>query len=184
MPVPLPLVHAFSEERPVADPAPPTVTAAELPRLYREHRQTLLQAARRLLGPAEAESVLQEVFVELLRNPALRARFSGGSMAAWLGEITRRKALEHLRRHGREIPGEAAVEGHASAEGRLQARNLIERFLARHVPEPQRRFFLLRFLERKTQVEAAAALGLPRSTLEGWEHRLGEALRRFIVEEG
>ena len=37
-------------------------------------------------------------------------------------------------------------------------------------------------LDGRTQVEVAAALGIPRSTLEGWEHRLAERLRRFVWE--
>ena len=58
----------------------------------------------------------------------------------------------------------------------------MQRFLAAHVPPPQRRFFELRFLERRTQVEVAALLSIPRSTLEGWEHRLSRALRAFVLE--
>ena len=160
------------------------LAVVDLERVYRQQRAGLLRVAGRLVGFGEAETVIQEVFVELLRNADLRGRFVGGSLSAWLGEITRRKALEHLRRHGREIP--SAAEERAPAvhtEPRLLARQLVERFLASHVPEPQRRFFLLRFLEHRTQVEAATVLGMPRSTLEGWEHKLAAALRRFILEE-
>jgi RNA polymerase sigma-70 factor (ECF subfamily) len=159
------------------------IRLADLEAVYREQRRGLLRVACRLVGAAEAESVIQEVFVELLRNAGLRGRFVGGSLPAWLAEITRRKALEYLRRHGREIPCEAAERAASSSpEPHLVARQMVERFLHTRVPEGQRRFFLLRFLERRTQVEAAAALGLPRSTLEGWEHRLVSRLRRFILE--
>jgi RNA polymerase sigma-70 factor (ECF subfamily) len=160
------------------------VLASDLAEIYRQHRADLLRVARRLVGLVEAESVIQEVFVELLRNPQLRERFLGGSLRAWLREITRRKGLEYLRRHGREIPIEANDDCTAvHPEPHLVARQLVERFLGVHVPPAQRNFFLLRFLEHRTQVEAAAALGLPRSTLEGWEHKLAAALRRFILEE-
>jgi RNA polymerase sigma-70 factor (ECF subfamily) len=159
------------------------LAAVDLEQVYRQQRTGLLRVARRLVGVVEAESVIQEVFVELLRNAELRARFTGGSIAAWLAEITRRKALEYLRRHGREIPAEADQPAAAvHTEPHLLARQMVERFLAAHVPGPQRAFFVLRFLEHRTQVEAAAALGLPRSTLEGWEHKLATALRRFILE--
>jgi DNA-directed RNA polymerase specialized sigma24 family protein len=56
------------------------------------------------------------------------------------------------------------------------------RFLAASVPAAQVDFFRRRFLDGQTQVQVAAALGMPRSTLEGWEHRLSEKLRRFIWE--
>jgi RNA polymerase sigma factor (sigma-70 family) len=156
----------------------------DLAAAYRQHRADLLRVARRMVGVVEAESVIQEVFVELLRNGELRRRFTGGSLGAWLKEITRRKGLEYLRRHGRELPGGGSEAASAVyTEPHLVARQMIERFLGAHVPQPQRRFFVLRFLEHRTQVEAAAALGLPRSTLEGWEHRLSAALRRFILQE-
>jgi RNA polymerase sigma factor (sigma-70 family) len=178
---------AHKERRLQEDPAISgeirALALADLERVYRAQRETLLRVANRLVGAVEAESVIQEVFVELLRNAELRGRFAGGSLSAWLAEITRRKAFEYLRRHGREIPSEAAEgAGAVSPEPHLVARQMVERFLAAHVPEAQRRFFMLRFLEHRTQVEAAAALGLPRSTLEGWEHRLARALRRFILE--
>jgi RNA polymerase sigma-70 factor (ECF subfamily) len=167
--------------RTAADDGP--LETGDLAEVYRRHRVGLLGVARRLVGLVEAESVIQEVFVELLRNAGLRGRFSGGSLAAWLAEITRRKALEYLRRHGREIPVEGTDDASVHPEPHLVARQLVERFLATRVPDGQRAFFVLRFLEHRTQVETATALGLPRSTLEGWEHRLAVSLRRFILEE-
>ena len=160
------------------------LAADDLAEVYRRYRPGLLRVAGGVVGMVEAESVIQEVFVELLRNAGLRGRFTGGSLRAWLREITRRKGLAYLRRHGREIPVETGDSGPAvHTEPHLLARQLVERFLGVHVPPAQRPFFVLRFLEHRTQVEAAAALGMPRSTLEGWEHKLATALRRFILEE-
>lgn len=149
--------------------------------IYLEHGAALLRETCRYTGPAEAESVVHDVFVELLRNRALRAQFVGGALAAWLREIARLKALEHLRRARRQPPQELGPEAH-SGEGSLEARDVLTRFLTAEVPEAQRQFFGMRFLARQTQVEIAAQLGIPRSTLEGWEHRLTEKLRAFIVE--
>jgi RNA polymerase sigma factor (sigma-70 family) len=167
--------------------------AAALETIYRAHARRLLGTARAVVGPAEAESVVHETFVELIRNQELRRRFTGGSMDAWLSAIARRKGLEHLRRRDRrradagpssdasaaDIRGERADP---SPEPRLEARDLLMRFLAVGVPAAQVDFFRRRFLDGQTQVEVAAALGTPRSTLEGWEHRLSERLRRFIWE--
>jgi RNA polymerase sigma factor (sigma-70 family) len=168
--------------------------AAALEMLYRAHARRLLGTAGAVVGPAEAESVVHETFVELIRNQELRRRFTGGSMEAWLGAIARRKSLEHLRRRGH--PPRTDVDRSADAstfdiasehadpspEPRLEARDLLMRFLAASVPAAQVDFFRLRFLDGQTQVQVAAALGMPRSTLEGWEHRLSEKLRRFIWE--
>lgn len=151
---------------------------------YRAYGRALLRHASRVVGVVDAESVVHDVFVEILRQRELRMRFSGGSLSAWLHEITRFKALEHRRRQAdlpRQEPGQP-VEGSASVDDEVAARLLLERFLEKHVPEAQRRFFALRFLDRRTQVEIAMMLGAPRSTLEGWEHRLAHKLRAFALE--
>jgi RNA polymerase sigma-70 factor (ECF subfamily) len=160
--------------------------------IYRRHARLLLGAARSLVGPAEAESVVQEVFVELIRNEELRRRFTGGSLPGWLAAIARHKSLDHLKRSGRPAAAGAravALDGdglgagaEASPEPRLEARDLLVRFLKDGVPSGQAEFFRRRFLDGRTQVEVAAELNVPRSTIEGWEHRLAEKLRRFIWE--
>src|SRR6185312_8025758 len=131
------------------------------------------------------EGVIRAIYLEhgaaLLRDRALRAQFVGGALAAWLRQIARLKALEHLRRARRQPPAWLGPEAH-SGEGTLEARDVLARFLAAEVPEAQKKFFGMRFLARQTQVEIAAQLGIPRSTLEGWEHRLTEKLRAFVVE--
>jgi RNA polymerase sigma factor (sigma-70 family) len=149
--------------------------------IYVKHGAVLLRDARRYAGPAEAEAVVHDVFVELLRNSHLRAGFRGGSVQAWLRQIARLKALEHLRR-ARRTPASALAATFGSNEADLEARDLLARFVAAQVPEGQRKFFGMRFLDRHTQVEIAAHLGIPRSTLEGWEHRLIKQLRAFVLE--
>jgi RNA polymerase sigma factor (sigma-70 family) len=157
------------------------LAAEDLEGIYRAHWRRLHGIARRMVGPIEADAVVQEVFVALLRDE-VRTRFGGGDLAAWLAEITRRKALQHLDRVQRgERPVAWIERGGPSPEDDLQARDLVRRFMSRHVPEEQRHFFELRFLERRTQVDCAAALGTPRSTLEGWEHKLTKALRAFVL---
>jgi RNA polymerase sigma factor (sigma-70 family) len=150
--------------------------------LYVAHVAALLRDLRAFIGPAEAEAVVHDVFVELLRNHDLRARFTGGALLAWLRQIARLKAFEHLRRARRYVPQDPP-EALASPERELEARDVLQRFLAAVVPERQRDFFTLRFLETHTQVEVAARLGIARSTLEGWEHSLTEKLRTFVLED-
>src|SRR6185436_6261905 len=162
----------------------PILSVQDLERVYRQHWRRLHAIARRMVGPVDADTVVQEVFVALLRDE-LRSRFVGGDLAAWLAEITRRKSLQHRQqqqRQGREQPLPVVERDGPSPEEDLAARDLVRRFVAAHVPEAQRPFFELRFVERRTQVEAAALLGIPRSTLEVWEHRLARALRSFVLE--
>jgi RNA polymerase sigma factor (sigma-70 family) len=151
-------------------------------RIYVTHGAALLRQLRRYAGAAEAEAVVHDLFVELLKNHELRHQFKGGQMLAWLRQIGRLKALEYLRKAGRHVPQDLPEIG-ISPEGDVEARELLARFLAGSVPGAQQRFFGLRFLERRTQVEISACLGVPRSTLEGWEHKLLRKLRAFVMED-
>jgi RNA polymerase sigma factor (sigma-70 family) len=153
--------------------------------VYRAHLSALLVTARFIVGSAEAESVVQEVFVELIRNEELRRRFTGGSLSGWLTAITRFKSLEHRKRSGRPpLSDEAQPTGAtASPEPRLEARDLLERFMTAGIlSEPEADFFRRRFVECGTQVQVAVDLKVPRSTLEGWERRVCERFRRFALE--
>ena len=54
------------------------------------------------------------------------------------------------------------------------------RFASRLDPERQR-LVQLRYIEGMTQMEAAAILGKPRSTLEDWEHQFKRALQAHLA---
>jgi RNA polymerase sigma factor (sigma-70 family) len=190
MPSSTPPPHETSGESGVADPISESeidIAAfragheAAIQKVYIAHAATLLSDTRRHTGPAEAEAVVHDVFLELLRNPRLRAQFTGGTLRAWLRRIARLKAMEHARRARRPTSTELA-EPAMSNEAALEARDVVARFVAASVPEEQKPFFGMRFLNRQTQVEIAAHLGIPRSTLEGWEHRLIEKLRAFVLD--
>ena len=167
-------------DAPDASPEPDLETfwrgdGASVEAIYRAHARRLLGTARAVVGPAEAESVMHETFVELIRNQELRRRFTGGSMAAWLGAIVRRKSLEHLKRRGRPLGAEVDRSADASGadvgveradpspEPRLEARDLLMRFLAASVPAAQTDFFRRRFLEDVP--ENARTLSLAREWL-------------------
>jgi RNA polymerase sigma factor (sigma-70 family) len=149
--------------------------------MYTTYGEGLLRDVCRRIGPAEAEAIVHEVFVELLRNRDLRTQFRGGAVSSWLRQIAHFKSLEHLRQAGRYVAGDVPEIG-ASPVDDFEARDVLSRFLAAAVPAPQREFFGLRFLERRTQVEIADTLRMPRSTLEGWEHSLIRKLRAFVLE--
>ena len=160
------------------------LSLSDIEPLYREHWWDLHRVAARLVGPV-ARTEWSRTCSSICCATRTCAR---GSWAArprpGCRRIARRKSLELLRRRGRELPSENAAEGLGAPDPDWGARELVEKFMHRHVPEAQRRFFTVRFLDRCTQVEAATLLGIARSTLEGWEHKLTEALRKFIMEDG
>jgi RNA polymerase sigma-70 factor, ECF subfamily len=154
---------------------------------YRDHFVTVERAIGSLLGLADRETAIHELFSRLIGSPDLRRSFQGGSFAAWLATVARHQAIDTWRRTTRETSAlaEAAlpVEG-GHWEETAQARLLIERFRQGQLPAEWQGVFELRFLEQLPQREAAAKLSLPRTTLAYREIRIRRLLRRFLLAGG
>src|SRR3954469_20968831 len=69
---------------------------------YRAHFQRVDQTVGRVLRGADKETVVQELFLQLLSNGELRRSFSGGAFAAWIATLARNRAIDFWRRHRRE----------------------------------------------------------------------------------
>jgi RNA polymerase sigma-70 factor (ECF subfamily) len=155
---------------------------------YREHHATVSAVVGRMLPDVDAESVSHEIFFRLLTDPKLRSNFRGGNVGAWLTQVAKRCALDHLRRLRRERsdPPEPADES-GSLEARrsdaLEAKQLVDRFRRERLPPEWAGVFEARFLRGLAQREAAKALGMHRTTLVYREHRIRALLRRFLLRE-
>jgi len=78
----------------------------ELAARFERNRPRLLALARRLVGPAEADDVVQDAWVRLARQDV-----PPDDLAAWLTTVTARLALDHLRRrHVRDDPWHLDVD--------------------------------------------------------------------------
>jgi RNA polymerase sigma factor (sigma-70 family) len=94
-----------------------------LAELYRRTAAKLFALCLRILGDrAEAEDVLQEVYVTVWNKAASFDAARGVSPITWLAAVTRNRALDRLRRRGRHFAGlDEAAEGrqrdHAPARG-------------------------------------------------------------------
>ena len=160
---------------------------ATLADFYREHFDDVMRAVGGVLSGADQETVVQDVFYRLVSEPELRQGFRGGVLAAWLTTIARRRAIDYVRRRSREStvePGVAedlagSVPEHVEASATL--RELVGRFEREQVPDAWRPVFRARFIEQKSQREAARALGMRRTTLAYQEARLRRRLRRFVL---
>ncbi len=155
---------------------------------YQDHFEGVEQAIAGLVRGADRETVIHEVFFRLATSAPWRSSFQGGSLAAWLGTVARNLARDHLRRQRREatVPiAEADDVPEASSERQedaLQARLLVERFRREVLPAKWDGVFVARFLEQRDQRDAAASLGIPRTTLAYQEFRIRRLLRRFVLE--
>ncbi|MBK8480657.1 MAG: sigma-70 family RNA polymerase sigma factor [Proteobacteria bacterium] len=155
---------------------------------YRDHYRTVEQSCGTILGGADRETVIHEVFLALLSQQTVRASFKGGSLGAWLRTLGRHRAIDFQRRHRREGPlpeagsEPVAVDGDPFREAeRSEAERLIDRFRREQLPAKWAAVFEARFIRQLSQRDAARALGMHRTTLAYQEQRLRWLLQRFLL---
>ena len=168
---------------------------AALGDLYARYAPVLLGLARRVLGDtADAEEVLQEVFIHAWRR-AGRYDPERSSVSTWLALITRSRAIDRLRsRRSADRTAEAARQDspleHESprATGTVLIRERRARIAAAlaDLPPEQRRVLELAYFGGMTQSEIAAATGIPLGTVKTRTllalKKLRESLRDEIEE--
>jgi len=164
------LVRLVAERRPEA-----------LAELYDRFAPTLLALARRVLdNHADAEEVLQEVFVQVW-NRGERYDPARSSVSTWLVLIARSRAIDRLRsrkvvERTHEATAQAAVgasglgEPHTSPEALdnvfIQERHERVRREMAALPAEQRQVLEMAFYQGLTQSEIAAKAGLPLGTVK------------------
>jgi RNA polymerase sigma-70 factor (ECF subfamily) len=158
---------------------------AAMTSLYHEHFATVAAAVGRVLTGADKETVIHEVFFKLIASQDERRRFQGGSFGAWIATVARNQAIDHLRRHRRELamtPEEIGdrLGADPGPSDEATARVLIERFRD-SLPENWRRVFDRCFVGQLSQRDAAATLGLSRTTLAYQHLQIRMRLRKFLV---
>lgn len=143
--------------------------------LYDRYAAALLAVAKRILDtPADAEEILQEVFLHVW-NHAGRYDAARSSVSTWLILIARSRAIDRLRtRKVVERTHETSAQGnpleHASPEGVenvfLQERRERVRGEMAKLPQEQRQVLEMAFYEGLSQSEIAAKAGLPLGTVK------------------
>jgi RNA polymerase sigma-70 factor, ECF subfamily len=162
---------------------------AVLDDMYRAQVDTVHRSAGSVLGGADLETVVHEVFFKVMTNADLRKAFQGGDLAAWLVVIARHHAIDYVRRRGREQPAGLDVVGaadgapHTAVASRAEAALLIQKFCAEVLPPKWQPVFEARFVQHLTQTEAAAELRMRRTTLVYHELRIRRLLHSFLLGE-
>ncbi|MGH9741266.1 MAG: sigma-70 family RNA polymerase sigma factor [Candidatus Acidiferrum sp.] len=140
-----------------------------LVRLYDEYSGLVYGVAVRVLRNVEAaEDVVQEVFLQLWRNPA-RFDEQRGRLAPWLAVITRHKAVDALRKLKFEVsPDEAPLAEPAACETPADCLADSEKAkkLMGRLPAEQKQVLELAFLDGLTHAEIAARTGEPLGTVK------------------
>jgi RNA polymerase sigma-70 factor (ECF subfamily) len=142
---------------------------AAMTEMYDRYSGIVYGVALRILGNATAaEDVLQEVFLQLWRNPqAFDA--SRGRLPAWLAVIARNRAIDHLRKRPleddiEELPISTGVNLENEAAQRLAVDKI--RSVLSQLPHEQRRALEMAFFEGMTHTEIAAKSGEPLGTIK------------------
>jgi RNA polymerase sigma factor (sigma-70 family) len=150
--------------------------------IYRDTFETVRRAAGRVLHePADRDAIVQQVFTDLVSSRRLRDSYTGGDLAAWLSAIARHRAIDFARRQRRltELAASAETTGDDN-DPLVEFRRELTEYARRLDPE-KRQLLQLRFIAGMTQVEAAAQLKVPRSTLEDWERQIKRGLQQHLL---
>jgi len=143
--------------------------------LLDRHGEDVWRLLRAMVGAQAAEDCFQETFLAALRAyPRLRP---DSTPRAWLLTIAHRKAIDHLRRAGREHPLDPDAAERAAGEP--AADRAIWGAVAA-LPDRQRAAVALRFVGDLSHREIAAAIGCSEAASRQSLHDGLATLRRTL----
>jgi RNA polymerase sigma-70 factor, ECF subfamily len=142
---------------------------AAMAALYDRYSSIVYAVALRVLQDTRAaEDVLQDIFMQLWRNPGAFDS-SRGNMAPWLAVIARNRAIDALRRRRPENDIEdvvVSVEPDLASEAdRSRAMEKVRDALGA-MAAPQRSALEMAYFEGLTQAEIAKKTGEPLGTIK------------------
>jgi RNA polymerase sigma-70 factor, ECF subfamily len=137
--------------------------------LYDRYSSVVYSVALRVLSDtAAAEDILQEVFMQLWRNPG-RFDASRGALAPWLAVISRNRAIDMLRKRHTETDIDDVVlsiaPDMAGAAERSRAMEKVRTVLGA-MPATQRSTLEMAYFEGLTHTEIAEKTGEPLGTVK------------------
>lgn len=137
--------------------------------LYDRYSKVVYSVSLRVLrDPASAEDVLQEIFMQIWRNPEGFTP-SRGSLGGWLAVVSRNRSIDALRRRKPTDSVEDVVLASPFDLGAESERNLmIERARGAIVllPQEQRKTLEMAFFDGLTHSEIAEMTGDPLGTVK------------------
>ncbi len=152
--------------------------------LHARYAPIVFGLARRSLGPAHADDVVQEVFLALWQRRALYDP-TRGPLRPWLLSIAHTRVLNELRRQRRHPEGasepslDLQLDPHAAPDEQAwdsRRREAIQSAVDA-LPAPQRQVLRLAFFEDLSHAQVADFLGLPLGTTKT---RIRAALKRLL----
>ena len=150
--------------------------------LYERHSEAVFRAALRVTGnPADAEDVLQTVFVRVLaRSADRRGDVEDVALpAAYFRRAAVNAAVDLLRR--RELHAESAVDDQAlhAVQPPLLLKEQLRRAIA-SLDSDDASLFLLRYVEGLSIEELAGMFEMEKNNVTVRLHRIRQRLQRFL----
>jgi len=153
--------------------------------LVKRHLNLVYSAAlRQIRSPQLAEEVPQSVFIDLARN-AKKLR-SDTILTAWLYQVTRRTAVDVIRRESRrqireQIAAQTLMQSTSSDWESIEP--LLDEAMD-SLDDSDRAAILLRFFENQSLREVGQALGTSDDAAQKRVSRAVEKLREFFAKQG
>lgn len=130
--------------------------------------------------PAVAEEVLQDVFMQLVREPERLGEVR--DIKAYLFRAVRNRALNHERQRAREVPLEGEALALAGGSWASETDSLALQQAVQALPQDQREVVVLKAWEGLSFREIAQVLDIPLNTAASrYRYALGH-LRRSLSE--
>jgi RNA polymerase sigma-70 factor, ECF subfamily len=162
--------------------------------LYVKHAPALLSICLRYCGNrADAEDVLHEGFIKILKNLSGFKAKNNGTLEAWMKRIMVNTSLNYLRDHARErrfldidsyserIPGDKEDDSwFEELSGRIDPEEVMEMIC--ELPSGYRTVFNMYVLESYTHKEIAEFLGCTENTSKSQLSKARALLRRRLDE--
>ncbi len=142
---------------------------AAMGQLYDRYSNVVYSVALRVLADtAAAEDVLQDIFMQLWRNPTTFDS-SRGNIAAWLSVVARHRAIDVLRKRRPETDIEDVIlASDASLDSEVDRRTFAGkvRSVLAGLPGEQRGAVEMAFFDGLTHTEIAEKTGEPLGTIK------------------
>jgi RNA polymerase sigma-70 factor (ECF subfamily) len=151
----------------------------------RHHNAVYRYVYYRVSDESLAEDLTATVFVRMVESID-RFQYRGRPLLTWLYTIARNAVIDHHRRDGAAgtIPlDERLLESGQDVEravDRALTRHRLSKAM-RHLTEDQRQVILLKFIEGKSNEQAAEILGKSIGAVKSLQHRALAALQRALT---
>ena len=148
------------------------------------YRSAAVRTAQGIVGREDAEDVAQEAL--LLAFKGLPSIEQPSKFAAWLGAITRNRAMRYGKRESVQKRGRVDLDEVLLAEIEALSRPMLVeadeelRLALERVPDDYALVLRMRFLDEMPLKRIAAFLGVPTSTIKWRVHKGKELLREQV----